>query len=355
MATIILNGQEHALPEGEKLNAIQMAMRVGVEIPYYCWHPALSVVANCRMCEIEVGSKDPKTGEIKMVPKLVPGCQTPAKDLTVLVTDSAKVKEHQRMVMEYLLINHPLDCPVCDQAGECGLQDYSYHFGQAIHRFVEERIVNPRKDVSDLIQLNQDRCIMCTRCVRFTREISQTGELLVMRRGNHAEIDIFPGHPVDNPLAGNVVDLCPVGALLDKDFLHKQRVWFLSKHDSICTRCSTGCNVSAEENRGALWRFKPRFNPDVNDYWICDEGRRSYKHANDPGLLGAMYVRRQGDLQPVPVDEALGAVAGGLARIAKDGGVVAGVLSPFLTVEEAFLMASYLKGLNPANVLALGP
>ncbi len=221
MATILINGQEHTLPEGEKLNAIQMAMRVGVDIPYYCWHPALSVVANCRMCEIEVGSKDPKTGEIKMIPKLVPGCQTPAKDGTVLVTDSAKVKEHQRMIMEYLLINHPLDCPVCDQAGECGLQDYSYEYGQAVHRFVEERTVNPRKDVSDLIQLNQDRCIMCTRCVRFTREITQTGELQVMRRGNHAEIDVFPGHPVDNPLAGNVVDLCPVGALLDKDFLHK--------------------------------------------------------------------------------------------------------------------------------------
>ena len=293
MATIIINGQEYSLPEGEKLNAIQMAMRVGVEIPYYCWHPALSVVANCRMCEIEVGGKDPKTGEIKMVPKLVPGCQTPAKDLTVLVTDSAKVKEHQRMIMEYLLINHPLDCPVCDQAGECGLQDYSYEYGQSVHRFVEERTVNPRKDVSDLIQLNQDRCIMCTRCVRFTREITQTGELQVMSRGNHAEINIFPGHPVDNPLAGNVVDLCPVGALLDKDFLHRQRAWFLSKHDAVCTGCASGCNISSEENRGQLWRFKPRFNPHVNDYWICDEGRYSYKAANDPALL-AQHVRPAG-------------------------------------------------------------
>lgn len=355
MATIIINGQEHTLPEGEKLNAIQMAKRVGVDVPYYCWHPALSVVANCRMCEIEVGSKDPKTGEIKMIPKLVPGCQTPAKDMTVIVTDSPKVKEHQRMIMELLLLNHPLDCPVCDQAGECGLQDYSYEYGQSSHRFVEERIVNPRKDVSDAIQLNQDRCIMCTRCVRFTREITQTGELQVMRRGNHAEIDVFPGNPVDNPLAGNVVDLCPVGALLDKDFLHNQRVWFLSKHDSICTRCSTGCNVSAEENRGQLWRYKPRFNPFVNDYWICDEGRFSYKGANDPSLLSAMYVRKNNDLQPTPIDQALKTVGETLGRIAEQGGIVAGVLSPFLTVEEAYLMASYIKGLNPSNVLALGP
>ena len=293
MATIIINRSEYTIPEGEKLNAIQMAKRVGIDIPYYCWHPALSVVANCRMCEIEVGSKDPKTGEIKLLPKLVPGCQTPAKDLTVLVTDSRKVKEHQRMIMEYLLLNHPLDCPVCDQAGECGLQDYSFHHGQAVHRFVEERTVNPRKDVSDLIQLNMDRCIMCTRCVRFTREISQTGELQVMRRGSHSEIGTFPGEPVDNPLAGNVVDLCPVGALLDKDFLHKQRAWFLSKHDSICTRCATGCNISAEENRGTLWRFKPRHNPLVNDYWICDEGRYSYKAANDPGLLRDVRSQEQ--------------------------------------------------------------
>jgi NADH-quinone oxidoreductase subunit G len=355
MATILINGQEYPLPEGEKLNAIQMAMRVGVDIPYYCWHPALSVVANCRMCEIEVGSKDPKTGEIKMIPKLVPGCQTPAKDLTVLVTDSAKVKEHQRMIMEYLLINHPLDCPVCDQAGECGLQDYSYEYGQSIHRFVEERTVNPRKDVSDAIQLNQDRCIMCTRCVRFTREITQTGELQVMRRGNHAEIDVFPGHPVDNPLAGNVVDLCPVGALLDKDFLHRQRVWFLSKHDSICTRCATGCNISSEENRGQLWRFKPRFNPHVNDYWICDEGRYSYQAANDPALLSGMYVRDGGDLRPSAIDRALKAAGQGLSRVAGQGGGIAGVLSPSLTVEEAYLMASYLKGLSPSAVLALGP
>jgi NADH-quinone oxidoreductase subunit G len=355
MATIIINGQEHTLPEGERLNAIQAAQRFGVEIPYYCWHPALSVVANCRMCEIETGTRDPNTGEIKMIPKLVPGCQTPARDGTVIITDSDKVKAHQRMIMEYLLINHPLDCPVCDQAGQCGLQDYSYEHGQAVHRFVEERVVNPRKDVSEKIQLNQDRCIMCTRCVRFTREITQTGELQVMRRGNHAEIDVFPGHPVNNPLAGNVVDLCPVGALLDKDFLHRQRFWFLERHDSVCTRCSTGCNIYAEENRGQIWRFRARYNPEVNDHWICDEGRYSYKAANDPHLLGAMYVRHEGGLQPAPTDRALAAVGEGLGAIARDGGAIAGLLSPFLTVEEAYLLATYLKSLSPTSVLALGP
>ncbi|HMB05463.1 MAG TPA: 2Fe-2S iron-sulfur cluster-binding protein, partial [Isosphaeraceae bacterium] len=230
MATIFIDGQPHTLTDGVTLNVIQAARRAGIEIPYFCWHPALSVVANCRMCEVEVGSKDPVTGEVKMIPKLVPACQTQAKDMMVVVTDSPQVKELRRMVMEYLLINHPLDCPVCDQAGECSLQDYSFDYAQSNHRFVEERIVNPRKDVSDKIQLNQDRCILCTRCVRFTREITQTAELQVIRRASQAEIDIFPGHPVDNPLAGNVVDLCPVGALLDKQFLHKQRVWYLTSH-----------------------------------------------------------------------------------------------------------------------------
>ena len=354
MATIVIDGKEYPLVDGENLNVIQAATRAGVEITYFCWHPALSVVANCRMCEVEVGSKDLKTGEIKMIPKLVPACQTRAQDGTVVVTDSPKVKENQRMVMEYLLIHHPLDCPVCDQAGECSLQDFSFDYGQASHRYVEQRLVNPRKDVSDQIQLNQDRCIMCTRCVRFTREITQTAELGVIRRANRAEIDIFPGRPVDNPLAGNVVDLCPVGALLDKKFLHKQRVWYLTRHDAVCVRCSTGCNIYAEENVGRIWRFRPRFNPHVNNYWICDEGRYSYEAANDSTLLDAMYVRQGGYLRAVPVDQAIKTVGRQLEQIARDGGIIAGLLSPFLTVEEAYLMASYLKGLDPANVLALG-
>lgn len=355
MATITINGEDYTLPEGERLNAIQAAQRFGIEIPYYCWHPALSVVANCRMCEIQVGSKDPKTGEIKMIPKMVPGCQTPAKDGTVIVTDNEAVKAHQAMIMEYLLINHPLDCPVCDQAGQCGLQDYSYRHGQASHRFVEERNVNPRKDVSDQIQLNQDRCIMCTRCVRFTREISQTSELEVTRRGSHAEIDTFPGQPLDNPLAGNVVDLCPVGALLDKDFLHKQRYWFMDHHESVCTRCSTGCNITVEENRGQVWRFRGRYNPRVNDYWICDEGRYSYKAANDPSLLSSMYVREAAGLREVPIDQALAKARNLLTAEVVRLQPIVGVISPFLTVEEAFLAVRLIRLTHPRSVLAMGP
>jgi NADH-quinone oxidoreductase subunit G len=354
MATIIIDGQNYELPEGAKFNAIQAARHFGIEIPYYCWHPALSVVANCRMCEIEVGSKD-ASGEIKMLPRLTPGCQTPVRDGTVLVTDSSKVLEHRKNIMELLLINHPLDCPVCDQAGECGLQDYSYSHGRAEHRFVEERNVKPKKDVSDLIVLNTDRCIMCTRCVRFTREITGTAELQIMRRGDHGEIAIFPDQPLDNPLAGNVVDLCPVGALLDKDFLHNQRVWFLSKHDTVCTGCSTGCNISSEENAGKVWRHKPRHNPYVNDYWICDEGRYGYKAANAPDLLAGNYILDAGDHHGVATDRFFKRLNEDLTHRILDKQAVLAIFSPFLSVEEAYSAATWVKHLTNRSKMALGP
>ena len=354
MATIIIDGQNYELPEGAKFNAIQAARHFGIEIPYYCWHPALSVVANCRMCEIEVGTKD-ASGEIKMLPRLTPGCQTPVRDGTVLVTDSSKVLEHRKNIMELLLINHPLDCPVCDQAGECGLQDYSYSHGRAEHRFVEERNVKPKKDVSDLIVLNTDRCIMCTRCVRFTREITGTAELQIMRRGDHGEIAIFPDQPLDNPLAGNVVDLCPVGALLDKDFLHNQRVWFLSKHDTVCTGCSTGCNISSEENAGKVWRHKPRHNPYVNDYWICDEGRYGYKAANAPDLLAGNYILDAGDHHGVATDRFFKRLNEDLTHRILDKQAVLAIFSPFLSVEEAYSAATWVKHLTNRSTMALGP
>ncbi|MFM7319667.1 MAG: NADH:ubiquinone oxidoreductase, partial [bacterium] len=300
-------------------------------------------------------TKDAATGEIKILPRVVPGCQTPAKDGTVLVTNSKKVLDHRKNIMELLLINHPLDCPVCDQAGECGLQDYSYSHGRAEHRFVEERNVKPRKDVSDLVVLNTDRCIMCTRCVRFTREITGTAELQVMRRGDHGEIAIFPDQPLDNPLAGNVVDLCPVGALLDKDFLHNQRVWFLSKHDGICTGCASGCNISVEENAGKVWRFKPRHNPYVNDYWMCDEGRYGYKSANDPNLLGGTYVMDGKDHHEVPIERFFQRLTEDLTYRILDKQSVVGVLSPYLSVEEAYAAASWVKQLTNRSSLVFGP
>src|SRR5205085_7575698 len=224
MATVYVNDKPVDVG-GDKLNLIQAALRGGVFIPHYCWHPALTVVASCRMCLVEVGERKPD-GTVAMQPKVVPGCQTPAKDGTVIVTNSPKAKAAQAGTLEDLLLNHPLDCPVCDKAGECLLQDYSYRYGRSTSRMVDPKNTPPNKpEISSKITLFTDRCIMCTRCVRFTREISGEAELCVTARGDHAEIDIFPGIPLENKLAGNVVDLCPVGALGSKDFLYKQRVW----------------------------------------------------------------------------------------------------------------------------------
>src|SRR5438552_15671276 len=264
----------------EKLNLIQAAEKAGVPIPYYCWHPALSVVASCRMCLVECGEKKPD-GTIAMQPKVVPACQTPAKDGTVIITNSPKARHAQEQTLESLLLNHPLDCPVCDKAGECLLQDYSYRFGRSSSRMIDAKNLPPNKDyIGEHITLFADRCIMCSRCVRFTREISGTAELQVIDRGDRSQIDIFPGHPCDNKLAGNVVDICPVGALCSKDFLYKQRVWFLQPQKSVCPDCSTGCSIFVDHNNDIVYRLRPRDNPQAQGYFMCDDGRYGFHYVN---------------------------------------------------------------------------
>ena len=273
MPTVYVNNEPVEFGADEKLNCIQAAQRVGDEIPHYCWHPSLSVVASCRMCLVEIGQKKPD-GTIAMQPKLIPGCQTPVTDGMVIVSDSEKVKAAQKATLEYLLLDHPLDCPTCDQAGECFLQDYSFKYGRGYSRLQEPKEQPPDKPhIGEQITLFTDRCIMCTRCVRFTREISGTAELTVISRGNHSEIDIFPGEPCDNKLAGNVVDLCPVGALCSKDFLYKQRVWWLKSEESVCPNCSTGCSVYVDESEDRVYRLRPRGNPLAQGDFMCDEGR----------------------------------------------------------------------------------
>src|SRR6266513_197922 len=259
----------------EKQMVLQACLDAGCALPHYCYHPGLSIPASCRICLVEVEG----------LPKLVPSCQTPIRDGMVVYTQSTKAVANQKQVMEYLLINHPLYCPICDQAGECSLQDYSYQYGRSESRFEEDKAKKPKKDVGENIYLYSDRCIMCTRCVRFTREISGTGELYVDGRGHREEIDIFPGKPCNNKLAGNVVDLCPVGALLDKDFLFKQRVWLLKETPSISPSDSGGENIWLHHNEGVIYRVKPRYNAEVNTWWISDDTRYCYKVIQSPNRL----------------------------------------------------------------------
>jgi NADH-quinone oxidoreductase subunit G len=356
MPTVYVNNKPVEIGADERLNCVQVAQRGGVEIPHYCYHPAMSVVASCRMCLVEVGEKKPD-GTIAMQPKLFPGCQTPVKDGTVVVSDSEKVRAAQKATLEYLLLNHPLDCPVCDQAGECGLQDYSYKYGRGFSRLNEPKNIKPDKDyIGDQITLFTDRCIMCTRCVRFTREISGTGELQVINRGSHEEIDIFPGEPCNNKLAGNVVDLCPVGALCSKDFLYEQRVWWLKTKDSVCPGCSTGCSITVEQNNDQLYRLKPRTNPLAQGYFMCDEGRFGWKYQASEARLKFPVQRQQGQVVSTQWEQVLPAVRTALAGLAaKTPKKLAAIISPWSTVEEAYLLASHLKKLSPEVTLALGP
>jgi NADH-quinone oxidoreductase subunit G len=355
MATVYVNDKPVDIGD-EKLNLIEAALKGGVFIPHYCWHPALTVVASCRMCLVEVGERKPD-GSVVMQPRVVPGCQTPARDGTVIRTDTDKTRGAQQQTLEDLLLNHPLDCPVCDKAGECLLQDYSYNFGRSRSRMIDPKNTPPNKPyIGDNVTLFTDRCIMCSRCVRFTREVAGTAELQVINRGHHSEIDVFPGEPLNNKLATNVVDLCPVGALCSKDFLYKHRVWNLKTKKSVCADCSTGCSIFLDGNKNIVYRLRPRFNPRAQGHFMCDDGRLGYHYVNSVERFLRPMARRDGRLVPLPWPETLAGIRAAFKAAAeRDAAGVAGVLSPFLTCEEAFLLARFLKGLSGQVRLALGP
>ncbi len=345
MAKITVDGKTIDARQGQMV--LQACIDAGIALPQYCYHPGLSIPASCRICLVEVEG----------LPKLVPSCQTPVRDGMVVYSKSTKAVANQKQVMEYLLINHPLDCPVCDQAGECYLQDYSYQFGRSQSRFEEDKVKNPKKDVGLNIYLYSDRCIMCTRCVRFTREVSGTSELYVDGRGHKEEIDIFPGRPVNNKLAGNVVDLCPVGALLDKDFLFKQRVWLLKHVPSISPADAGGENIYLEYNEGIIYRVKPRYNADVNQWWISDDTRYSYKAVHDERRLRQPRRTQYGTQVATNWVKAVEDADAGLRDIvAKNGpGSVYAMLSPMMACEEAWLLCKAIRSIDSEAVLILGP
>lgn len=354
MAKIIINGKSVECQEGTAV--LKVAIDAGVSVPFYCFHPALKVVASCRLCLMEVKGKDPKTGAMAWSSRLQPSCQTPAKDGMEVRFDSDNVRQNQRAVMEDYLLNHPLDCPVCDQSGECWLQDYSFKYGHAVSRMIEPKVTNPKKSVGSKTLLYMDRCVLCSRCVRFCREIAGTSELCVTRRGAYAEIDAFPGMPLENKLQGNVVDICPVGALLDKDFLFKERVWYLRSGQSVCPHCSQGCTIRVDHNAGRLRRITPRYNPKVNTWFMCDEGRFGWKYVHARERITAPTVAGHGTAQRVSWESALAAATGRLQTAAQKGGKATFVvLSPWMTCEEAWLLIQVVRAAVPQAQLVLGP
>ncbi len=356
MPKITINGVVLEFEKGQSI--IDVADKNNIEIPRYCYHPGLSVPANCRICLAEISQPNPKTGALDLIPKLMPTCHTAAADGMVVTTQSEKAVANHKAVMEMLLINHPVDCAVCDQAGECKLQDYSYEIGRSESRFQEDKIKNPKKDVGPHVLLYSDRCIMCTRCVRFTREVTETGELMVEGRGGTEMIDVFPGIPLDNELSGNVVDLCPVGALLDKDFLFQQRVWFLTSTPSIDGITASGDNISVEHNEGQVYRVKPRENAKVNKWWITDEVRYGWKFVHSDARISMPAIRGQGPFDPANPAEAWHAGAARAADVLRAGakqGRIAALISPMLSCEDAFLLAKLALAADPSAVIGVGP
>ncbi len=250
-------------------NLIKAAKEAGVEVPFYCYHPHLSVPGNCRICQLEVEG----------APKLMIGCHTQVQDGMVVRTHetSEKVREAQASTMELLLINHPLDCTVCDQAGHCKLQDYHYEYNAQPSRFLEEKEHKVKaQPLGPTVMLDGERCIACTRCVRFCDEVTETGELGLLNRGDRYVIAVDENRPLDNPFSGTVVDLCPVGALTHKKWRFNTRIWYTKHKDSICPGCSTGCNVKVFERDGEIVQVKARMNDAVNKEWLCDEGRYGF-------------------------------------------------------------------------------
>ncbi len=316
---------------------LEAARAMGIEIPHYCYHPGLSIVGSCRMCLVE----------IEKIPKLQPSCATPVTEGMVVRTRTPETLRNRQSVLEFLLLNHPLDCPVCDQSGECELQNYYMDFGCYDPRFNENKKKRKKAwPIGPHVILDQERCILCTRCVRFTQEVTRTAELAVHDRGHLSEIAIFPGQELNNAYSGNVVDLCPVGALTDRDFRFQCRVWFLGRTLSICPGCSRGCNIEIHYNERfnpryhdrRVHRLKPRFNSEVNGYWMCDEGRYAYHAIDDPRRLLAPSVKQGSERRAASWDEALGQAAGALKQtLDKHGpGSIAVLASPQMTTEELF-------------------
>ncbi len=354
--SLTIDGKPVTVSDGTTV--LQACEKADSPVPFYCYHPGLSIAGNCRICLVE----------IQGAPKLQIACYTLATNGMVVFTTSDPTLKGRKDVLEFLLINHPLDCPVCDQAGECWLQDYYMRHGLYDPKFNEAKTKKPKAvPLGPTVMLDAERCILCSRCVRFTDEITKTGEFGIFNRGDHSVIGLHPGKTLENNYSGNVVDICPVGALTDRDFRFKCRVWYLGATDSVCTGCSRGCNTVIHNNRerdwrphiadgGRVMRLKPRFNADVNKWWMCDEGRYGYKFI-DENRLAAVQVRESGAQRAATWEEGLGRVANALAalRQAKQLDRAGVILSSHLTNEDLFAAQTFFKKLGLTNVVFQRP
>lgn len=333
LVTLTIEDTEISVPKGTSI--LEAAKLVGITIPHYCYHPGLPVAGVCRMCLVE----------IEGMPNLQVSCASIAADGQKVRVYSEKAKQARQGVLEFLLANHPLDCPICDQAGECELQNFVFEEARADSRYspTYAKRSDPVADFGGDILYVQNRCIMCTRCVRFMEHLADDRLIAVHARGDHAFIGVHPDRALDHPWAGNIVDLCPVGSLLSKDFLHKARAWELDKTASICPGCSQGCNINIETLGDTVVRIRPRWNPEVNRYFMCDVGRSEYTKMNPTVRIERPLLREGGDLKPVAWDSALAKAA---TIISGSGGRAVALVSPSASTEALFLLKEVLSGLE---------
>ena len=341
MVEIELDGQKVEIAPGSMI--MHAAEKAGTYIPHFCYHKKLSIAANCRMCLVDV----------EKAPKPMPACATPVTQGMIVRTKSDKAIKAQQSVMEFLLINHPLDCPICDQGGECQLQDLAVGYGAGASRYEEEKRVVHHKDVGPLISMEEmTRCIHCTRCVRFGQEVAGAMELGMSHRGEHAEIETFIGDTVDSELSGNMIDICPVGALTSKPFRYSARTWELSRRKSVSPHDSTGANLIVQVKNHKVMRVVPFENESVNECWIADRDRFSYESLDSADRLTAPMLKQGGEWKTVDWQTALEYVANGLRQVKGDHGASAiGLLaSPHSTVEELALASALVRGLGSENI-----
>jgi NADH-quinone oxidoreductase subunit G len=345
MAELDIDGHKVTVPDGSMV--MHAADAAGVYIPHFCYHKKLSIAANCRMCLVD----------IEKMPKPMPACATPATNGMVVRSKSDKAVKAQQSVMEFLLINHPLDCPICDQGGECQLQDLAVGYGKSASRYTEDKRVVFHKDVGPLISMQEmTRCIHCTRCVRFGQEVAGVMELGMIHRGEHSEITTLAGRTIDSELSGNMIDICPVGALTSKPFRYSARTWELSRRKSVSPHDSVGANLVVQVKANKVMRVVPLENEDVNECWIADRDRFSYEALNSESRLTQPMVKQGGVWQAVDWNTALAYVADGLKRVKSEfGGTEAGagigaIGHASSTVEELHLLAKLVRGLGSESI-----